>query len=86
MAKVGVFPYRGKKKIRYTAYTVWYDPNWRGCCEHQMLDGISGKAAKKLAIQDHVEKCAATKDEQLLRAQGEQDRRLFLPPQGREVD
>lgn len=70
MRKVGVFPRRGKTRTLYSAYTMWYDPNWRGCCEHEVLN-VNGAAAKKLAIQEHIQKCAATKDEQLLRAQGE---------------
>jgi hypothetical protein len=68
--KVGVFPYRGKIKVRYMAYTVWYDPRWRGCCEHHVLN-VNRTAAKKLAIQQHIERCAATKDEALLKAIGE---------------
>lgn len=69
--KIGVFPYAGKTKVRYMAYTTWYDPNWRGCCEHYVQRGINGTAAKKLAIADHISNCGHGKDLKLLKAQGD---------------
>lgn len=59
--KVGVFPFgkahdAGKPATRFSAYTTWYNPEWKGCCEHQVL-AINGTEAKKLAIQEHKEHC-----------------------------
>jgi hypothetical protein len=55
--KVGVFPHQGKRIVRYLAYTTWYNPQWDGCCEHA-VSATSGDEAKKLAIQEHRERCA----------------------------
>lgn len=54
--KVGVFPHQGKTKMRYMAYTTWYNPAWEGCCEH-VVNADTGNAAKKIAIQEHKANC-----------------------------
>lgn len=56
--KVGVFPVFpfDDHNTRFNAYTTWYNPNWKGCCEHT-VDAINGTEAKKLAIQEHKEHC-----------------------------
>jgi hypothetical protein len=51
--KVGVFPCR---KASFTAYTTWYNPSWSECCEHT-VEAVNGTAAKKIAIQEHRERC-----------------------------
>lgn len=50
--KVGVFPHQGKTKVRYMAYTRDYNPQWQGCCEHE-VEAMDGEQAKKLAILAH---------------------------------
>ena len=48
---VGVFSAlssNGKRRI-WRAYTLWYNPEWEGCCEHK-IKTISGKQAKEIAI------------------------------------
>ena len=53
--KVGVFSRQGSSgKILYTAYTVWYNPQWPGCCEHTVR---RGKDAKRIAIKEHKQQC-----------------------------
>lgn len=54
--KVGVFPRDSKRVRRYTAYTVWYNPQWDGCCEHIVFAG-NGTEAKAAAIEEHKSKC-----------------------------
>jgi hypothetical protein len=54
--KVGVFPHEGKAKTKYTAYTLWYSPEWKGCCEHEVI-ADTGAKAKILAIEDHKINC-----------------------------
>lgn len=54
--KVGVFPFSDSKPHRFNAYTTWYNPQWKGCCEHDVY-AINGTEAKKLAIQEHKELC-----------------------------
>lgn len=54
--KVGVFTRQGKRKKLFSAYTLWYDPEWKGCCEH-IVEAKNGTEAKKLAIKEHKEKC-----------------------------
>jgi hypothetical protein len=54
--KVGVFPRNGKRTRRYTAYTVWYNPQWNGCCEHLVI-AANGSEAKAAAILEHKDKC-----------------------------
>lgn len=34
---------------RWSAYTLWYNPAWEGCCIHAVF-GQTGNAAKALAI------------------------------------
>lgn len=54
--KVGVFPFRETSTTRFNAYTTWYNPEWKGCCEHT-VSAVNGTEAKKLAIQEHKERC-----------------------------
>ena len=55
--KVGVFgDVRASGKPYYMAYTTWYNPQWKGCCEHT-VEAINGTAAKKAAIREHKEQC-----------------------------
>lgn len=55
--RVGVFgDVRASSKPYYRAYTTWYNPEWKGCCEHQ-VEAINGTEAKKLAIEQHKEQC-----------------------------
>lgn len=49
---VGVFPIGWKRERRFTAYTVLYSPQWRGCCEH-IVTARNGREAKRLAIEEH---------------------------------
>jgi hypothetical protein len=56
MIKVGVFP-PDESDRHYRAYTRWYNPEWPGCCEHE-VEAINGTEAKKLAIQEHKDQCA----------------------------
>jgi hypothetical protein len=53
--KVGVFPPDADTRF-YRAYTRWYNPQWKGCCEHT-VEAVNGTAAKKLAIEEHKERC-----------------------------
>lgn len=55
--KVGVFPF-DERNTRFNAYTLWYNPNWKGCCEHDVL-ALNGSQAKKAAIAEHKEMCVA---------------------------
>lgn len=52
---VGVFDdaVEGRKP---RAYTRWYGPEWEGCCEH-VVEAENGTAAKKVAIQQHIDVC-----------------------------
>jgi hypothetical protein len=53
--KVGIFSWRGSSgKMLYNAYTVWYNPQWKGCCEHIVERGPD---AKKRAIEQHKQEC-----------------------------
>jgi len=47
--KVGVFHYEGKRKRRYRAYTMWFNPAWPNC---RVFDVVAdtGTAAKAVAI------------------------------------
>jgi hypothetical protein len=59
MIRVGVFPhklYKNDVPRTFNAYTVWYNPSWKGCCEHT-VEAVNGTEAKKLAIQEHKERC-----------------------------
>lgn len=53
---VGVFPFGEDRPHRFNAYTLWYNPEWQGCCEHN-VEAINGSEAKKLAIAEHKETC-----------------------------
>ena len=55
--KVGVFPHQGKKRVRYMAYTRDYNPQWKGCCEHE-VEAVNGTRAKFLAIMAHQDEQA----------------------------
>lgn len=55
--KVGVFTHtEGRRKPLITAYTLWYNPAWHGCCVHEVL-APSGANAKRIAIKQHRERC-----------------------------
>lgn len=54
---VGIFAHQGKRSVQYQAYTTWYNPEWEGCCEH-VVEATSGNEAKKLAIAEHIARCA----------------------------
>ena len=53
---VYVFNHHGKRKLRFTAYTLWVNPDWSGACRHD-VEAVNGTAAKKVAIQQHKETC-----------------------------
>ena len=53
--KVGVFP-PDEGSRTYMAYTLWYNPQWPGCCEHE-VEAVNGTEAKKIAIKEHKERC-----------------------------
>lgn len=53
---MAVFEHQGKRKMKFTAYTVWYNPSWEGCCMHN-INEISGKIAKAAAIEEHIRVC-----------------------------
>lgn len=70
--RVAVFGEMGTRRMRFRAYTLWYDPSWEGCCLHEISEsriesavpvGAMGRGrgsiAKKLAIAEHREKCVA---------------------------
>jgi hypothetical protein len=61
--EVAVFGYPGKKAgvTRCNAYTRIYNPEWKGCCLHQ-VDAPSGTEAKRLAIAEHRAKCLEKPD------------------------
>lgn len=57
---VGVFPKaRGKG---FTAYTLWYNKEWNGCCEH-VVTASNGTEAKKTAIEAHRANCLTKQKE-----------------------
>lgn len=60
--RVGVFPFQGKKKMRFNAYTLWYNADWEGCCEHEVL-AATGTEAKKKAIEEHKNNCLLESDD-----------------------
>jgi hypothetical protein len=47
---VAVFPHERGAKRRYMAYTLWYNPEWPGCCLHKIGYAPNGEQAKKWAI------------------------------------
>lgn len=53
--KVGVFP-PDEHDRGYRAYTRWYNPEWKGCCEHE-VEVYERRDAKAKAIQEHKEQC-----------------------------
>jgi hypothetical protein len=53
--KVGIFPFDGRN-TRFMAYTTWYNPEWPGCCEHE-VEVFERRDAKAKAIQEHKERC-----------------------------
>lgn len=58
--RVGVFEHQRPRGIRLEAYTLWYNPAWPGCCEHVVF-ATSGADAKKLAKQEHRERCMSSR-------------------------
>ena len=54
--KVGVFPFSEAKPRRFNAYTTWYNPQWKGCCEHEVY-ATNGAEAKKMAVEEHKQLC-----------------------------
>lgn len=46
---IGVFTSMGKNKLRYRAYSTYYNPNWEGCRVIE-IDAPNGTEAKKKAI------------------------------------
>lgn len=57
--RVYVFPHKGKRVMKYLAYTLWVNPAWPGCCIHDVEVERSADA-KKVAIQEHKDRCAKT--------------------------
>lgn len=57
--KVGVFPV-GKSGKRFAAYTLWYNPEWEGCCEH-VVEVPQRRMAKTEAIEEHKRYCVGKK-------------------------
>lgn len=55
---VAVFTHPGKRGPRYHAYTRVYNPQWKGCCLHEVR-AWTGAEAKRLAILGHKKKCVA---------------------------
>lgn len=55
---VAVFPWERPVgfKPRFNAYTLWYNPEWKGCCLHP-VNAENGTAAKKQALKEHKERC-----------------------------
>ena len=51
---VAVFEHMGTRKVRFIAYTTWYNPEWEGCCLHGVKSGPHAKAA---AIEQHRSVC-----------------------------
>lgn len=56
--KVGVFDDPIHLNRKPNAYTLWYNPEWFGCCQHY-VEAVNGTQAKKLAIQEHIDICRA---------------------------
>ena len=54
--RVGVFEHRGMRSVQVAAYTVYYNPQWPGCCEHTVT-ATSGAEAKRLATLAHRAVC-----------------------------
>lgn len=55
--RVGVFKHeRASGRAFYMAYVRDYNPAWDGCCVHP-IEAESGKEAKRVAIQEHKERC-----------------------------
>ena len=53
---VGVFEQQRSKSVRLLAYTIEYNPEWKGCCEHIVV-AESGAEAKRMAMKEHRENC-----------------------------
>jgi len=47
---------RASGKPLYMAYTTWYNPQWKGCCEHE-VEAVNGTEAKKIAVEEHKKHC-----------------------------
>jgi hypothetical protein len=49
--RVGVFKEeREGRKPLYSAYTMWYDPEWKNCVGEYNVEAANGEEAKKIAI------------------------------------
>lgn len=48
--QVGTFVHQGKRRPRFTAYTLWYDSSWPGCKVYTVR-AKNGAEAKKKAIE-----------------------------------
>lgn len=49
---VGTFPgdpYNNGSRRKASAYTYWYNPEWKGCIEYEVM-AMTGKDAKRAAI------------------------------------
>lgn len=55
LINVGVFP-PDEGSRTYMAYTLWYNPQWPRCREHE-VEAVKGTEAKKIAIREHKERC-----------------------------
>ncbi len=53
---VGVFREERKRSPLYRAYTIWFSPDWKGCCVHT-VEASRGTLAKHIAIAEHKAKC-----------------------------
>ncbi len=50
--RVGVFEHQGTHRVRLEAYTVWFSPDWPGCCVHH-VEATNGTIAKRIAKDQH---------------------------------
>ena len=57
--RVGVFEHPRRRGITLMAYTMYFNPDWDGCCLHS-VSAVNGAAAKKLATAEHRERCMAS--------------------------
>ena len=54
--KVGIFEAPRKRSVSLRAYTIWYNPKWAGCCEHQVVV-TRRRDAKIAAMAEHRARC-----------------------------
>jgi hypothetical protein len=57
---VGVFEHPKKRSVMLMAYTRDYNPQWSGCCLHE-VEAPNGSEAKRIAMAEHRERCMAVK-------------------------